>query len=156
VIGRLAPVCLVLVACTSNQPTPAPGDPTQGALITFSTSNGDRTTSDVEIADTEDERAQGLMGRTELAGDAGMLFVYDAPTSGSYWMKDTLIPLSIAFIGEDGTVNTIRAMTPCTTDTCRTYAPREPYVYAMEMNAGWFERNGIEVGDPVAVEFLRS
>jgi hypothetical protein len=156
VIGRLALVGLVLVGCTSGRATPAPGDPPQSALVTFSTATGDRTTFGVEIADTEDERAQGLMGRTELGADSGMLFAYDEASSGSYWMKDTLIPLSIAFWGADGIIHTIREMEPCTSGTCRTYAAREPYVYALEMNAGWFDRNGIEVGDPVAVEFLRS
>ena len=157
-LAVLAVTVLVATACQERSTigTPDPNGPPQGAVVTFDTASGERHTFGVEIADTDEERAQGLMGRTELGQDSGMVFVYDEPSSGSYWMKDTLIPLSIAFVGEDGTIHTIREMTPCTTETCRTYAPRKPYVYAIEMNAGWFDRNGIKVGDPAVVELIHS
>ena len=92
------------------------------------------------------------MGRTELGADEGMLFAFPEPSTGAFWMKDTLIPLSIAFWGEDGRIHTILEMTPCEADPCETYPAADPYTYALEMNAGWFAEHGVEVGDLVDVE----
>jgi uncharacterized membrane protein (UPF0127 family) len=64
-------------------------------------------------------------------------------------MKDTLIPLSIAFWGDDGTVLAILEMDPCTANPCPTYAPGMAYMYALEMNAGWFHEHRVEIGDRV-------
>jgi uncharacterized membrane protein (UPF0127 family) len=146
---RLVPVLLALaVACSSaGQGTPnaefcasLPWDATFG-----------RSTLQVEIADTDAERAKGLMGVTSLPENHGMAFVWDAPTDGSFWMKDTLIPLSIAFVGADGRIVTLRDMTPCEADPCTTYAATAPYVTAIEANAGWFDAHHVEVGDEVGL-----
>jgi len=102
----------------------------------------------VRIADAPDERARGLMGVTSLPPDEGMAFVYAAPTQETFWMKDTPIPLSIAFIDGDRVV-AIREMVPCTGDTCPTYDARAPYTYAVEANRGWFAEHGITEGDRV-------
>ena len=138
---------------------PAPGSedgaPLTGA-VTFRTDAGDVELSFLDVADTDEERARGLMGVTRLDENDGMLFAYDAPASGAFWMKDTLIPLSIAFIGEDGTVHTIREMTPCRKDPCDSYPAEAPFLYALEMNEGWFDRNGVEVGDVADVRLPTS
>jgi uncharacterized membrane protein (UPF0127 family) len=103
----------------------------------------------VEIADSAAERQRGLMGRRTLAARSGMLFVYPADATGGYWMKDTLIPLDIAFIGSDGRIRRIFTMTPCRRDPCRVYAPGVRYRSALEVNAGSFRRWGVRVGDRV-------
>jgi uncharacterized protein len=101
----------------------------------------------VQVADSSEEREEGLMGVTDLPADRGMAFVWDEPTTGTFWMKNTLIPLSIAFVDPDGRIVTILDMQPCATDACPTYRATAPYVLAIEVNAGFFDRNGIEVGD---------
>lgn len=104
---------------------------------------------EVEVADEPAERSVGLMGRTSLPEDRGMVFLFDGPVSTSFWMKDTLIPLSIAFWTEDQRIVAILDMEPCEADPCPTYGPGVPFVGAVEANQGWFERNGVRVGDGV-------
>ena len=80
----------------------------------------------VEVADTQEEREVGLMNRESLPADAGMIFVFEEDTGG-FWMKDTLIPLSIAFAAADGTIVSILDMDPCEADPCEIYDPGVPY-----------------------------
>jgi uncharacterized membrane protein (UPF0127 family) len=153
----LIPAILAVGACTGDTTPPTLGSGDGAPLtasVTFETAAGDVTADFLDLADTDEERARGLMGVTKLDENDGMLFAYDHPTSGAFWMKDTLIPLSIAFIGGDGTVHTIREMTPCRKDPCETYPAKAPFVYALEMNEGWFDRNGVEVGDAADVRLL--
>jgi uncharacterized membrane protein (UPF0127 family) len=89
--------------------------------------------------------ARGLSGRRELPEDRGMLFVTGARASG-FWMKDTLIPLSIAFIDRDGTIVHIEEMEPETTEI---HSTERPFYYALEANGGWYRRHGVGVGDAV-------
>jgi uncharacterized membrane protein (UPF0127 family) len=106
----------------------------------------------VRIADSADEQRQGLMGVESLPPNHGMAFVYDEPTTGSFWMKDTLIPLSIAFVDGDRIV-AIEEMTPCDTDPCPTWsAGGSEYTSAIEANAGWFSAHGISVGDRATLD----
>ncbi|MFA7437244.1 DUF192 domain-containing protein [Castellaniella sp.] len=99
----------------------------------------------VERADTPYTQSQGLMYRHDLDEDAGMLFEFDATDTLCFWMKNTLIPLSIAFIHEQRIVD-IQDMQPLTTEShCSAY----PANQALEMNQGWFARHGIRVGDPI-------
>ena len=119
------------------------------ARATFSTQQGEALTGDLSVADSPEERRVGLMGEEALDEDAGMVFVFDGEQEGSFWMKDTLIPLSIAFWGEDGRLLDILEMAPCTADPCPTYSARAPYTHALEMNAHWFDDRGIEIGDRV-------
>jgi uncharacterized membrane protein (UPF0127 family) len=87
------------------------------------------------------------MGVERLPGNEGMAFVYDEPVEHSFWMKDTLIPLSVAFIDDAGKVVGLREMEPCRADPCPTYGVEMPYVLAVEANRGWFDDHGVEVGD---------
>ncbi len=119
-----------------------PGGDGPSGTITF-----DGASLDVRIADDDEERQHGLMGITSLPVNEGMAFEFAEPTDSSFWMKDTLIPLSIAFIGEDDRVVTVLEMEPCTEDPCPRYSPTEPYVLAVEANARWFEEHGIDEGD---------
>ena len=95
----------------------------------------------VEVADDAAERNKGLMLRESLPDDQGMLFVFEDESQHGFWMKDTLIPLSIAFIEGEGVVIDIQDMEP-RDETI--HKPDEPYLYAVEANQGWFARNGIE------------
>ena len=100
----------------------------------------------VEIADTRESQEKGLMNRKSLDEDKGMLFVYDRDSRKSFWMKNTLIPLSIAYIAADGTIREIYDMEPFST---RTVDSRYSVRYALEVNQGAFQRHGIKVGDKV-------
>ena len=98
----------------------------------------------VEVADTSAGRGRGLMGRTSLDAESGMIFVWQSPVREGFWMKDTLIPLSIAFISADGTIIDIQDMEP---ETVTSHIPPQPYILAIEVNQGYFERHGIGIGD---------
>jgi uncharacterized membrane protein (UPF0127 family) len=119
-------------------------------ILTITNSAGEEVPVRVEIADTDAERQTGLMGRTTLAGDAGMLFVFDQEQTLSFWMKDTLIPLSIAYIDAEGRIVDIQDMQP-TDDIPPQYVSAEPAQYALEVNQGFFEERGVSVGDMVAL-----
>jgi uncharacterized membrane protein (UPF0127 family) len=107
---------------------------------------GERVEVAVEIADTRTEQARGLMERTELAEDAGMLFVLASEQSPGFYMENTLIPLSIAFMDSEGRIVDIQDMQPL--DETRHY-PAEPAQYALEVNQGFFAERGVQVGDTV-------
>jgi uncharacterized protein len=114
--------------------------------VTIESSNGDKVEVRVEIADDDAERAQGLMGRTALGDDRGMLFVFDEEQQLSFWMRNTLIPLSIAFMDSEGRIVDIQDMKPLDDDPPH-YVSAEPARYALEVNQGFFEERGVEVGD---------
>ena len=90
----------------------------------------------VALALTIDQRAQGLMNVTDLGDAEGMLFVFPFDTSNGFWMKDTLIPLEIAFFDSGGNLVTVLAMEPCEEDPCPTYSPGADYRYALEAPPG--------------------
>jgi uncharacterized protein len=98
---------------------------------------------DVYVADTWSLRRQGLMGWESLPPGTGMLFVFDRDTDNGFWMKDTLIPLTIAFADADGGVHTVLDMEPCEADPCPTYEPERPYRYALEVAQGAFDDLGL-------------
>ncbi|MGQ9646076.1 MAG: DUF192 domain-containing protein [Thermodesulfobacteriota bacterium] len=100
----------------------------------------------VELAKTPAERAKGLMGRKELGPDEGMFFIFESEDYHAFWMKDTLLPLSIAFIDKSGRIVGIVDMKPLSLDS---HSPPKPILYALEMKKGWFAANGIQVGDVV-------
>lgn len=102
----------------------------------------------VELARTPEERSLGLMFRESLPEDRGMLFVFGQDTQAGFWMKDTSIPLSIAFIVEDGTILDIQEMEPLSTEVHR---PPGPYRFALEVNQGWYRRHGFGPGDRVEI-----
>lgn len=153
---------LALAACGggSGGETPAPGSETDAAAdrggITPGESPGQvrRTTRiqvaghtvTVEIADTPALRERGLMQRDSLPEDHGMLFVYPESRILSFWMVNTKIPLDIAFIDRQGTIVDIQQMEP---ETDEQHVSSAPAMYALEMEAGWFEEHGVQVGDRV-------
>ena len=96
-----------------------------------------------EVAADFGSRAQGLMYRKAMPSNAGMLFVFEQPGEQCMWMKNTLIPLSVAFMDEEGRIINIEEMAPQTLDS---HCARRPARYALEMNAGWFSARGIKPG----------
>ena len=107
----------------------------------------------VKLARTPKEMARGLMdtqgaGPTKLKPDEGMLFVYSEEEKLSFWMKNTSIPLSIAFIGADNRIQQIEELEPHNETSVKSNKPAQ---YALEVNRGWFESNNIKVGDLVVI-----
>jgi uncharacterized membrane protein (UPF0127 family) len=100
-----------------------------------------------EVVDTPVTRAQGLMGRASMPKDTGMLFVYPDEGIRSFWMKDTPLPLSIAFIDQQGRVVSVAELTPFDTTPKLSELPA---MYALEMTQGWFKTHDVQVGQPVA------
>jgi uncharacterized membrane protein (UPF0127 family) len=100
----------------------------------------------VEVAASDPQRMQGLMYRKKLGRDDGMLFIFDEPAYQSMWMKNTLIPLSVAFIDADGRILNILDMEP---QTLETHTSAGPAVYAIETNKGWFADNRVKPGEKV-------
>jgi len=96
-----------------------------------------------ELADDFTSRMQGLMYRTSLAPNGGMLFVFDKADTQCMWMKNTLIPLSVAFIDDNGKIVNIADMQPQTEDA---HCAAEPVRYALEMEQGWFAQRGFKPG----------
>jgi len=92
----------------------------------------------VAVADTPALRSQGLMGIADLGDLSGMLFVFDDDTDAGFWMKDTLIPLDVAFFTVDGGFVDLLSMVPCVDDPCPTYHASGPYRYALEADSGAF------------------
>jgi uncharacterized membrane protein (UPF0127 family) len=143
---RLAPLLLlVTVACGSAEEA---SDPKGSPALSIRTDDG-TVSLEVQVADTPVERRTGLMGRESLSPYDGMVFVWEEPLVTTFWMKDTLIPLSIAFWDEGGRIISILDMDPCTQDPCPSYGPDEPFVGAVEVDRGAFERQGIALGDTV-------
>lgn len=111
-----------------------------------------RATLEVEVADTPESRAQGLMNRSSLAENAGMLFVFDSTGQWGFWMKNTLIPLSIAFIDaqwEIVDVKDMRVASDPQNGPFEIYSPAKSYQYALEVNQGFFRQKNITVGAKV-------
>jgi len=109
---------------------------------------------EIEVAETMAERQNGLMRRTSMPEDHGLLFVYTEPQLLSFWMKNTAIPLSIAFILEDddgqhGTIVNVEDMQPYV--EFPTTVSQKPVRLALEMNQGWYKKHGLKNGDTIAL-----
>jgi uncharacterized membrane protein (UPF0127 family) len=144
-VRSLLLIALVLCGACAGDDGARPA-PEAEAAVEIQTADGP-VELHVELADTTEERATGLMGREDIGPHDGMAFAFGEPTEGTFWMKNTLIPLSIAFWDEGGRIVAILDMEPCTDDPCPTYGPGVPYVGALEVEQGAFEEQGVEVGD---------
>ena len=98
---------------------------------------------DAQVAVTPQQRAVGLMNRKEMPTHEGMLFVFEQPGVQCFWMKNTLLPLTAAFIADDGTIVNLADMKPQTTDS---HCSAKPVRYVLEMNQGWFAKRNIQAG----------
>ena len=109
----------------------------------------ERHTLAVEIAETPEQQQLGLMFRELLPRNAGMVFVFERAVRGGFWMKNTLIPLSIAFYDRRGRIVKIMVMEPCKADPCPVYDPGVAYRGALEVNKGSFRRWRVQRGDNI-------
>lgn len=116
--------------------------------ITLINADGSEVPVEVEIANSTATRMKGLMGRQSLGENDGMLFVFDQPGIYSFWMLNTTIPLEAIHIAENGTVADIIEMEPCGLNitSCKTYPPRAPARYVLEVNQDFSKRHGVEIG----------
>jgi uncharacterized membrane protein (UPF0127 family) len=99
-----------------------------------------------EVARTEEEKSRGLMFREKMGPEEGMLFIYEREEFLSFWMKNTPLPLSIAFLDRNGRIVDLQDMEPF---NLRTHTSARPAKYALEMNRNWFRKNGVKVGDVI-------
>ncbi|HEY5477793.1 MAG TPA: DUF192 domain-containing protein [Tepidiformaceae bacterium] len=135
---------LVLAGCGGKSPSPTV---TSWPSRTVAVRNGTAsTTLTVELATTLREREQGLMFRQSLSDSQGMLFLFPADGAGGFWMANTYVPLTIAYLAADGTVLEMRDGKPLD-QTILT--PRQPYRDVLEVSQGWFDRHGLGVGSQV-------
>ncbi len=130
---RLLPALLLALAATAALAQPLPVAELRAGMHLIR----------AEVASEFSTRARGLMHRKGLAPNAGMLFVFDAPSQQCMWMKNTYIPLSVAFLDEQGTIINIADMQP---HDEQTHCSRRPALYALEMTRGWFAERGIKPG----------
>jgi uncharacterized membrane protein (UPF0127 family) len=138
---------LLLAGCASdNAEKKASSGTSDLRTVTIDASGGKKVEVRVEMADDPFERARGLMYRTALGEDRGMLFVFQKDQPLSFWMKNTRIPLSIAYIDSEGRITDLLDMKPLD-DKPPHYVSSEPVRYALEVNQGFFDENGVEVGD---------
>lgn len=98
---------------------------------------------DAQVAATPEQRSTGLMFRKEMPQHEGMLFVFEQPSVQCFWMKNTLLPLTAAFVADDGTIVNLADMKPQTTDS---HCSARPVRYVLEMNQGWFAKKNIKAG----------
>ena len=96
-----------------------------------------------QVASTPEQRATGLMFRSEMPANEGMLFVFERPSTQCFWMKNTLLPLTAAFVADDGTIVNLADMQPMTETS---HCSKKPVRYVLEMNQGWFKQKGIAEG----------
>jgi uncharacterized protein len=147
-VPRWAIVALAsLVTACSSGGEPLPSD----ATVTIATSQGEVVVA-VEVAESVEEQARGLMGRESLPEDAGMVFLHEEPARVSFTMRGTLIPLSLGVWDDEGRLLSITDMVPCRREPCPSYDPGVEWTVALEVNLGFFEDHGVQVGDPVRLE----
>jgi uncharacterized membrane protein (UPF0127 family) len=139
----VAPLFVSPVAVAQEAIQGAPMElPVDAAPLTFE-ADGETVSFDIEIADTAERRARGLMFRTDLPQDRGMLFVFEETRPVGFWMKNTPSPLDLVFIGEDGRVIDILPGEPFSTASI---APDGPSRFVLELNQGTSQRVGLEAG----------
>lgn len=127
------------------------------AIVTFELDDGSSVSFTCEVASTPEERSVGLMGRGELPLDGGMLFVFDAPCNATFWMKDTLIPLDIVFVHENGTVVKVAEADPepdTPIEELTRYASDTPVIWVVELNQGECRENGIAPGTRMTISYV--
>lgn len=102
---------------------------------------------DAQVAQSNEQRSTGLMFRREMPQHEGMLFIFEQPSMQCFWMKNTLLPLTAAFVADDGTIVNLADMKPQTLDS---HCSVKPVRYVLEMNQGWFAKKGIKAGAKLA------
>jgi len=151
--------CLLLVGCDQDSPPPATASNSAAAPLqrlqpretVFPLSVGQREIQ-VQLAITGPEQQTGLMNRRTLGENHGMIFIFSQPAPRSFWMKNTLIPLDIAYINPAGVIEEIYPMEPL--DETSIPSRSRNIQFALEMNQGWFEAYGVQTGDSINLQQL--
>jgi len=130
-----------LIALANTAPAAAQGQPQMNLPRIEITAGMHRI--EAQVAASPQERQTGLMHRKEMPAHEGMLFVFEQPATHCMWMKNTLLPLSVAFLDDEGRIINIEDMQPQTEDN---HCARRPARFALEMNLGWFAQRGIKPG----------
>jgi uncharacterized membrane protein (UPF0127 family) len=133
-LAALAALLLVGLARAEDKPQQLPVVPLQAGMHLIQ----------AEVASSPQQRAIGLMHRTAMPANAGMLFVFEQPGVQCFWMKNTLLPLTIAFLADDGTIVNLADMAPRALDS---HCSAKPVRLALEMNVGWFAKRSLKAGD---------
>ena len=124
---------IFLIACTPKVPQVEIGD----AIVI------------VELAITPEEQAKGLMHRTHLGENKGMLFIFEKEKPLSFWMKNTFIPLDMIFINSENKIVDFKKAKPCQGENCKQYTSKDDAKYVLEVNAGFAEQHKVSVGDEI-------
>lgn len=140
-------LCAVLALSTTSiyaqQSAPRPA---QAQRLPVASLNAGMHIIRAEVAARDQDRQQGLMFREKMGQNEGMLFVFDTPIPICMWMKNTLLPLSVAFLDDQGAIVNVEDMEPQTLDS---HCAKQPVRYALEMNQGWFAKRGFNAGSKI-------
>ncbi len=123
----------------------------EAGVVEVTASDGTAHPVAVRVARTEQQRQHGLMEVPELPDGAGMWFAYDQDRTGGFWMKNTLVPLDITYVGADDRIVDVAEAVPCESDPCPPYPPSGPYRNVLEVPGGYLDRIGAGVGDVVTL-----
>ena len=139
---------LAATACVALLYSCSPAEPEKPPAPKVHTIKAGGKDLKVEVANTPEKREAGLSFRKSIPPDQGMLFVYPEDEYQSFWMKNTYVPLSIAYIRSDGWISQIEDMAP---ETLTTHRSKIRVKYVLEVPQGWFQRNGVKVGDTAEI-----
>ena len=134
-----------LIALASTAPVAAQGQPQMNLPRIEITAGMHRI--EAQVAASPQERQTGLMHRKEMPAHEGMLFVFEQPATQCFWMRNTLLPLTAAFVADDGTIVNLADMTPLSEQS---HCSKQPVRYVLEMNQGWFAKKNIKAGARLA------
>lgn len=146
-ITTFASVALMTLCMASHAQSEPSGEP-QTTLQRIKIAAGMHQI-DTQVAFTPEQRQTGLMWRKAMPMHEGMLFIFEQPSQQCFWMKNTLIPLTAAFVADDGTIVNLQDMKPQTTES---HCSTKPVRYVLEMNKGWFAKKGIKAGSQLVGE----
>lgn len=154
VVGIMLGVLLIGCDAISTATPEVATNVGQSLPISAQAQIGDRLIS-LEVASTRQQQATGLMGRTSLADDRGMLFEFKPPQNVSFWMKNVRIPLDMIFLRDDKVKAIASSVPPCTAEPCPTYGPDDTTIdRVIELRGGRAAELGLEVGETVSIKFL--
>ncbi len=147
---RILAIALLVTAIWAR---PAAAQPAPQTTLPRTTLSAGIHQLQVQVAQTQEQHATGLMYRTDMPQQEGMLFVFSAPSQQCFWMKNTLIPLTAAFVADDGTIVNLEDMQAQTTQS---HCSAKPVRYVLEVNQGWFAKKGIKAGDKLRAALFQA
>jgi uncharacterized membrane protein (UPF0127 family) len=147
---RIGAIALLVTAIWAR---PAAAQPAPQTTLPRTTLSAGIHQLQVQVAQTQEQHATGLMYRTDMPQQEGMLFVFSAPSQQCFWMKNTLIPLTAAFVADDGTIVNLEDMQAQTTQS---HCSAKPVRYVLEVNQGWFAKKGMKAGDKLRAALFQA